>query len=150
MKIIYCFPIIFITVFTSCNNDSTQKSNRDDDHALSAVDCYSYTSVKDTVYLQLNSSNNSLTGELLFKLFEKDQNKGTIAGTMKGDTLFATYTFMSEGMESVREVAFLKKGNDFIEGYGDIEEKNGEILFENHNQLTFNDNMVLKHVDCSK
>jgi hypothetical protein len=42
---------------------------------------------------------------------------------MKGNTLFAEYKFLSEGTECIREVVFLKKENDFVEGYGDSEEK---------------------------
>lgn len=64
---------------------------------------------KDSIFLQLHIDNNIVNGDLEYKRFEKDRNKGTIKGMFRGDTLFADYTFMSEGVMSVREVMFLKK-----------------------------------------
>ncbi len=69
---------------------------------------------------------------------------------MKGDTLFAEYKFMSEGTESIREVAFLKKENDFVKGYGDSEEKNGKMIIKNKSGLNFNNNLILKKGACEK
>ncbi len=73
-----------------------------------------------------------------------------VPGSMKGDTLFAAYTFMSEGTESIREVVFLKTANDFVEGYGDVEEKNDKMIFKNKSGLNFNNNLILKNVACEK
>ncbi len=112
--------------------------------------CYVYTSAKDTVNLHLQISGNIVTGDLAYNYFAKDKNTGTIQGNMKGDTLFAEYKFMSEGTESMREVVFLKKGNDFVEGYGDAEEKNGKMIFKNTSGLNFNNNLILKKVACEK
>lgn len=77
--------------------------------------------------MKLTLTGNEVTGDLACKYFQKDQNKGTLRGVMIGDTLFATYTFTSEGIESSREVASLKKDNDLVEGYGDVQEKNGML-----------------------
>ncbi|HEV8080227.1 MAG TPA: hypothetical protein VGP43_05920 [Chitinophagaceae bacterium] len=55
---------------------------------------------------------------------------------------------MSEGTESIREVVFLKIGNDFVEGYGDAEVKNGKMIFKNTSGLNFNNNLILKNVPC--
>ncbi len=112
--------------------------------------CYGYTSAKDTVNLHFQISGNIVTGDLAYNYFAKDKNTGTIQGNMKGDTLFAEYKFMSEGSESIREVVFLKKGNDFVEGYGDVEEKNGKMIFKNTSGLNFNNNLILKKVACEK
>ncbi len=81
--------------------------------------------------MHLIRNGNLVTGELVYDYFEKDKNTGTIKGEMKGDTLFAEYIFMSEGINSVREVAFLQKGDDLIEGYGDVEEQTAKIVFKN-------------------
>ena len=70
---------------------------------------------------------NVVTGTLSYKFYQKDSNKGEFEGTLKGDTLLADYTFMSEGTQSVRQVVFLIKGETAIEGYGDIEEKDSKL-----------------------
>ncbi len=94
--------------------------------------------------IHTTQTGNLVTGELVYDYFEKDKNTGTIKGEMKGDTLFAEYMFMSEGINSVREVAFLKKGDSWIEGYGDVEEQTGKIVFKNKAALKFEINITLK------
>lgn len=146
------FFIVFTTVsiFTSCNNNSTQTSNAEKTTPGNQTNhCYVFTSHTDSVFMKINIADDLVTGNLTYKLFQKDQNIGTLQGTIKGDTLIADYKFMSEGTESVREVAFLKQGNDFVEGYGDVEEKNGKMLFKNRSTLNFNNQIILKHIKCT-
>jgi hypothetical protein len=102
----------------------------------------------DSIRLHLTNQNNAVTGELEYQLAEKDANTGMLRGQMKGDTLFAEYTFQSEGMESVREVVFLKKGDGWVEGYGEVEEKNGKMVFKSNARLQFDDKTVLTKVAC--
>jgi len=112
-------------------------------------ECYLAIIKKDTISLNLTVKDSSLEqGELHYNFFEKDKNQGTLSGTFKGDTLFADYTFMSEGKSSVREVVFLKKGNIFIEGYGDVEEKDGKTVFKDKKKLFFDSKIVLSKTDC--
>lgn len=112
-------------------------------------ECYSAIIKKDTILLSLSVKDSSLeAGELHYNFFEKDKNHGTLAGTFKGDTLFADYTFMSEGKQSVREVVFLKKGNIFIEGYGDVEEKENKTVFKDKKKMFFDSKIVLSKTDC--
>ncbi|RZK10843.1 MAG: hypothetical protein EOO46_09100 [Flavobacterium sp.] len=113
------------------------------------TECYSAIIKKDTISLSLTVKDSSLEkGELHYNFFEKDKNQGTLTGTFKGDTLFADYTFMSEGKSSVREVVFLKKGNIFIEGYGDVEEKDNKTVFKDKKKLFFDSKIVLSKTDC--
>ena len=143
--------IVIVTIFTSCNNNSKRISN-DKNKAINyqTNHCYAFTSGKDSVFMEIVIAGNLVTGNLTYKLFQKDKNEGTLQGTIKGDTLIADYKFMSEGTESVREVAFLKKGNDFIEGYGAAEEKNGGMIFKNANTINYSSNVILKPVECGK
>lgn len=67
---------------------------------------------------------------------------------MHGDTLLAAYTFQSEGTESVREVAFVRRGPAFVEGYGNIVEHNGQMVFERPLALQFDAKNVLAPVAC--
>jgi hypothetical protein len=113
-----------------------------------SVECYTYQVNRDTVYLRLDIDGTKARGDLRYMLFEKDRNNGTINGEMKGDTLFAEYTFNAEGTKSVREVAFLKKGDRFVEGYGDVEEKNGQMVFKDRSRISFG-TMVLAKTECA-
>jgi hypothetical protein len=110
--------------------------------------CYAKVDSKDTVQLRLVMNDNQVTGSLLYKLAEKDSNKGQLQGTMHGDVLIANYTFQSEGTESVREVAFRIKDSTATEGYGKVEEKNGRMVFTDPDNLSFGKSMVLKEIPC--
>lgn len=110
--------------------------------------CYINTFNKDTAFLQLAIDNNVVTGELEYKRFEKDQNKGAITGSLHGDTLVADYTFNSEGTTSVRQVVFVKKGDLLVEGYGEVAEVNGRTTFKNPGSLTFDDKMAMRKTVC--
>ena len=103
---------------------------------------------KDSMLMQIVIENNSAVGQLHYRFYEKDKSGGTFFGDMHGDTLIADYKFMSEGMESEREVAFLRKGETFIEGYGDEEDKDGRKVFKNINSLQFK-GQPLQRVDCA-
>ncbi len=102
----------------------------------------------DTVRLNLNQQSGEVTGTLLYQLDGKDRNTGTLRGQMRGDTLLAKYTFQSEGQESTREVVFLAKDGGFVEGYGDVQEQNGTMVFTPGTTLTFETDRVLIKTDC--
>ena len=56
---------------------------------------------------------------------------------------------MSEGITSNRQVVFLKKGNTYVEGYGDIvDDNNGNVIFKDLKQLKFEGNVVLSKINC--
>ena len=149
---------IFIVYFAvialaSCNSNSrTIAKNSDtlnagvkatDTRRVNEKSCYQYYSVKDTVKLEVVKNENSISGTLRIKHFGKDENIGTFTGVMKQDTLVADYTFMSEGVTSVRQIAFFKRNNTLVEGYGDVEEKNGKMVFRNLDKLNFKDSAPL-------
>ena len=69
---------------------------------------------------------------------------------MRGDTLVADYTFNSEGIESVRQVAFLKKGDQLLEGYGDVEQKDNKTVFKNISTLSFGQSTIFNKTDCKQ
>ena len=102
----------------------------------------------DTVILKTIDVNGIITGTLVYNLYEKDKNRGTIQGKMKGDLLIADYSFTSEGTFSVRQVVFKKSDTTFIEGYGDIEDKNGKTIFKNTDSLDFTNSIILNEYDC--
>lgn len=113
-------------------------------------ECYRGILNKDTVTMSLQLKGSEVTsGKLHYKFFEKDNNEGELVGLIKGDTLFATYTFTSEGASTVREVAFLKKGNTYTEGYGEIhDDQNGNVSFKDVRQLKFDSKLILSKIMC--
>lgn len=156
MKKVIMVSFVLMGFFISCKKEKTEEEVSAVQESV-AVDetvseeCYMGILKKDTVSMSLNIKGNQVSsGKLSYKFFEKDKNEGTLIGEMKGDTLLADYTFMSEGVSSVRQVAFLKKGNVFTEGYGDIEESNGKAIFKNTKQLKFDGKIILSKTNCKK
>jgi hypothetical protein len=96
--------------------------------------------------IQIND--NKAKGDLTFNYYEKDSNIGTFIGSLNGDTLWANYTFISEGIESNREVVFLKQGDKWIQGYGEVMEKDKAFAFVNHEDIRFDNNFILEKVEC--
>ena len=156
MKKISIIAGVLISVFVSCKKEKTEdvvpvasKSEVVDETILD--ECYMGVLKKDTVSMTLNIKGNQVhSGKLQYKFFEKDKNQGTIVGELKGDTLFVDYTFMSEGISSVRQIAFLKKGNTYTEGYGNVIDDNGKVRFENTKELKFDGETILWRIDCQK
>jgi hypothetical protein len=99
--------------------------------------------------LQLSQRGDAVEGELTYYLREKDANRGTIVGTMKNDTLFADYTFQSEGKTSIREVAFIRRGDSLVEAFGEVEERDGKVVFIDRSLITPNENVILTRIDCN-
>ena len=144
----------FLFMF-SCKNDPKNISTEPEvidaitDEEEFSVACYRYASNKDTIILNIENDHSKISGTLQYHLFEKDKNTGFLDGMMVGDTLFAEYTFYSEGLESVREVAFLKKGTTFVEGYADVEVDGNKAVFKDGAPLNFNNTMALDAIDCN-
>ena len=148
----YTIPLLSICAMItfSCTDMSQKKGPGDSGTATKTTYCYSYTGNKDSITMNIDINDNTVMVELEYHLYEKDSNTGTIQGIIKGDTLFAEYSFISEGTSSVRDVAFLKKENNWVEGFGDVEENNGRVIFKDITSLQFNSNIVLTEVPCKE
>ena len=136
-------------IFAACNNQQPTNTVTEPLKKMNEpATCYAYTKDNNNVQMQITIVDNLATGNLLYEYFEKDKNLGTFSGEMKGDTLIAAYTFLSEGKTSVREIAFLKINNEWIEGYGAMEELSGKMIFKNKSDLKFESTMPLTKVEC--
>ncbi|MBX2924926.1 MAG: hypothetical protein KF746_22185 [Chitinophagaceae bacterium] len=146
------YTLIFLSLFLSCSPAGKESKNKESAHTNtkppSVINCYKYESVSDTVVLKLIHVGKSITGTLVYTLKEKDKNMGTIQGSMRGNILVADYIFMSEGTQSVRQVAFKLDGNTFIEGYGEILVENEKSRFKNPDSLTFDSSIKLLEYPC--
>lgn len=159
----FLFLAIAASLLGACNSENSDKKTADSTELIAedttftatkpaegnSTECYTYTKNKDTVTMKLNIAGEEYTGELDYRFFEKDKSKGTFAGEMKGDTLIAEYTFDAEGMRSVREVVFLRKDGNLIEGFGDVEEKGAKVMFKDRSKLTFGGAVVLAKHPCN-
>lgn len=157
-------PILFIMIsLLGCNNSGNKsneqilkepeavKENQQEVFETTAASCYLFTTDRDTVSLKLNPPlNGKVTGDLSYFFYEKDGNVGQIEGEIHGDTLFADYTFRSEGLSSVREVAFLLGEDQVKEGYGDVEEQDGKMVFRHRDSLDFSNGLVMPKVPCEQ
>jgi hypothetical protein len=135
--------VVASTVLAACNSEEKTTATADSLTAAPADTsivqtaqtfsdgCYAYIKNRDTASLNLKVAGEEITGDLSYKLFEKDSNKGTIAGEIKGDTIIAEYDFNSEGTRSIREIVFLKKDGKLYEGYGEVETKGTKVVFKN-------------------
>ena len=111
-------------------------------------ECYAYQTKKDTAFMRLNITDGIVTGTLEYLLFEKDSNDGYLQGKVVGDTLLANYTFVSEGVESVREIVMIKTKNNWLEGFGETEEKAGSVTFKDRIKLRFRKGMLFNRIEC--
>lgn len=144
--------VVFFSILISCKKEAptaieTQDATLSPKEVAVAQEWYQGVLGKDTITLMLSRKENQvLSGNLRYQFFEKDNNQGTLTGEIKGDTLFLEYRFMSEGMTLIREVAFLKQGDIYIEGYAETQEKDGIIRFKNRKSLEFNSAIHLEPV----
>ena len=114
-------------------------------------ECFLWTSKgKDTIKMSMITANGgNVSGDLEYNFFEKDGNTGKFSGVAKGDTLYVTYDFESEGMKSTRESAFLRQGNNLIEGFGEVETNGNAQTFKDKKTLKFDAGITLNKVECA-
>ena len=134
--------LLMIWSLVACNSNTNSNVTADvqqaNDSAMATVSsCYAYMQNRDTILLDVTTTGNTFIGHLLYQLKEKDRNNGTLQGTIKGDTLIADYTFSSEGIRSVRQIAFLKQHEGLKEGFGELKLKNKQWVFANLHTLQF-------------
>ncbi len=109
--------------------------------------CYTYKANGNKVVLEITHMNETVLGNLSYALSEKDANTGTFAGELMANVLIGKYTFMSEGTQgNTREVAFLFKDGQLIEGYGELDETG--TAFKDRSALSFSSSMPLSKTDC--
>ena len=146
--------IIFLLLFAfACQNtpgSTTASGNSTDDSLTNFVDatqtlqqppslsgCYQMTIKDDTALLQITVNDSIVTGTLVYLFREKDNNRGELTGALKGEYIYADYTFYSEGITSTREVVFKMKDHALVPGFGDIMQRDSKIVFTNKDALQF-------------
>lgn len=150
MKSGILFSIAFLTLFTSCKKENaTAKVIQQPKTSIAKDGCYAYKLNGSKIELQLRyiANSDSITGTLDFAFAEKDSNKGTIKGKIANTVLIADYTFQSEGMESMRQVAFKLKDDKAILGYGEMTPDGTH--FKDVAKVKFDSGIQLTRTDCT-
>ncbi|RRA89315.1 hypothetical protein [Paenimyroides viscosum] len=143
-KILYCFNVMVL--LSACNQKTEKIESNNTATTINQTNfsgMYNYEQNGSTVTLQLTVNGNKASGNLLYTLKEKDRNSGTFVGEIKDEILLADYTFSSEGILSVRQVSFKLTNASAIEGYGEVEEINGKMVFKDPANLEFGTGLVL-------
>ena len=144
------FLTILVSVSSCTDNQPQELAGNKASTKNNVLNCYRYTHNNDTVTLKTVLANSVVTGTLIYDFFQKDKSWGTIQGQMKDRLLIADYTFMSEGIQSVRQIVFKLDGNTFIEGYGETENTDQKTTFKNIDSLDFNHSIVLSKIACEE
>ena len=98
----------------------------------------------------LRTANGRVEGELKLFFSTKDDLGGRIAGTYRGDTLFADFTYQAVGKKPIfkNPFAFLKKDGKLFQGYGELISTMGVTTFKKGSRITFDRGFVFNEGDC--
>lgn len=110
--------------------------------------CYTYNENGSMVNMEITKADNPVEGNLTYALAEKDKNTGTFKGEFNDGKLVGDYNYQSEGKESTRQVAFMLKDNQLVEGYGDLNEDG--TMFTDVNSINYSSTMPLTKTDCNQ
>ncbi|WP_066220397.1 hypothetical protein [Formosa haliotis] len=113
-----------------------------------SLGCYEFKDDKNAIRFEISKISDSVIGNLSYQLFEKDKNSGKFKGVQIDHNISGIYTFMSEGIQSKRQVVFLILNDTLVEGYGPLHEDG--TTFKNIDQLEFHSSMPLTKIDCLK
>ena len=153
---------LIVSMTTSCDKKSTETiATSEPLDSLSALPetnepiesstlqtCYLQATGKDSVFVTLEDNLGTIIGKMRYKNFEKDSSSGDIVGSQNGDTLKLNYTFEAEGKTSEREIYFLRKGENIVEGIGDHTTVGAQSKYTNPSALKY-EGSTLKQVDCT-
>ena len=140
----FCSLLFLSIVLQSCNQSQNQVDGqggltRAEKPIL--VEDYKAIYQEDTIKLKINTlKSGKITGEMEMKIAYMPVKEGKIAGEFKGDTLFASYTFIQGGYEKrtfKNPMAFLRKDNQFILGNGKIQTTMGASYFVKGEPIDF-------------
>jgi hypothetical protein len=137
----------FAGMMYSCNrNQPTDVMS-----ATTPNECYTSVVSRDSATLRINRMNNKVRGTLHLNFAKKADMYGEIAGSFRGDTLFADYTYkLGSDKETFRNpAAFLLKEGKLYQGYGEIVTIVGQTTFKKEVPIIFDRGFVFEPVKCN-
>lgn len=113
------------------------------------VACYGYKENGTNISFRITRVDPVVQGTLIYNWAEKDRNSGSFKGTLEDNIILGAYTFLSEGKQSIREVAFKVENGELIEGFGNIKNVGGVATFEDTTSLTYDGTIKLQKNKCT-
>lgn len=156
LKQIKCFSFSILVFFLlgSCGSERADKNEiqRTSEGKREISDltsgCYQLVIGKDTADLQIRITDTSVIGSLNYNRFEKDNNEGTIQGTIQNNLIKVWYVFSSEGVVSARELYLKKMDHGFAEGYGEVYLKNDSVYYRYPTVLRYEEKHLYLPINC--
>jgi len=144
------FSSACLIVLAGCNSNTKNAEIKDsvEKFTMENANCYKAISNTDTATLNFDQDGKHVSGELAFNFKDKENTNGTIKGEFSGDTLFVGYTFMLKGKEFKNPQVFLKEGNNYIQGSGELEVYVGRTYFKKSVPINYKNGFVFEPTDC--
>ena len=160
MKNLMIVALISMSIM-ACKNDEKKDDNIDEitiegkttetmDITVNNLElgCYQYKTEDNDLKMEVTKiEGDAVSANLFYAYAEKDKNKGTFFGNLHGDKLIGKYTFMSEGVESVRDVAFKIEKDQIIEGFGEMNKEG--TSFKDIKNITYSSKTPWMKMDCN-
>ena len=126
----------------SCKNDKSENTLEVKDvKDATSTECYQAIYEQDTLNLKLLTfKDGEINGNMEMAIDNMPKKVGEIVGEFKGDTLFASYTFIQGGNKEKtfkNPMAFLKRGDQLILGNGQIQLTMGASHFVKGEPIDF-------------
>ena len=164
--ILACISMLFTASFIGCTSPKSNQTSTPTDEVKSEQitsnseqvaqtmlqPCYLATIGKDTALLMINLDSGRVTGKLNYMFQEKDSNMGEIKGKLSNDTLLVDYTFQSEGKMSVREMTFIVRNSQIVEGVGEYvyRKSDNKMVFKNSTAIDYTGkSFIFLPVECN-
>ncbi len=145
MKSVYL--LIIVLFFNNCKQNEVSNQKHIEELKLVAG-CYGYDREGTTITFRILRVDPLVQGTLIYNWAEKDRNSGSFEGTLDDDIILGTYTFISEGIESTREVAFKIDDNVLLEGFGEVTNVGTTTVFRDKASLKFIETIPLELGKC--
>ncbi|OAB25303.1 hypothetical protein SAMN05444395_10973 [Flavobacterium fryxellicola] len=150
---LFCLLLTCIGLGSCKNNQSEKIIEAKEAKELVSEQCYKAVYEKDTLDLKINTfKDGEITGDMVMAIATMPKKVGEIIGEFRGDTLFASYTFIQGANKEKtfkNPMAFLKRGNELILGNGQIQITMGASHFVKGEPIDFERvKYKFSEVDC--
>ena len=158
MKLFLFFAMI--AILSSCNNtgelnmeeprvkDSTEQELNLEKNNITG--CYMRVLERDTFVAVLKQNKERVTGKLSFDNYQKDGSTGVVEGMIEDNIIKLTYSFQSEGTNSVMDIYFKKEGEGLVRGIGEIGIRGDTSYFINTDNVEYPPGDILRKIDCKE
>ena len=114
-----------------------------------STQCFSKTAGKDLTGIQLNIQRDQVSGYYAWEPHEKDGSRGYLRGTLKGNQIIASHTYMVEGYVGTEEVAYRMVKGGLIEAKGEQVSNGAESTrFKDIAAINWSNPERYRTVDC--